>query len=385
MPRNYGKKLENLYAAKSGSNKLFYLTKLVQTKYRDGSSVVDHFNEFQGIVDELHGMGAKLDDELLGLFVLMSLPESWDTLKMSITSIASKAVVNIEDVKGSILNEKMRRKSQSSSQSDVLIADSRGRKQTRSQHQRDKSRGRSKRYANVECHHCKKKGHIKKFCRKFKNEQERTSGKEEKKGDNNDDERAAITTDEFQVLHDDEVVNLATHETSWVIDSGASIHTTSRIEFFSSYKPGEFGVVRMGNDESIKIAGIGDVYLETEIGTRLVLKDVRRVQDIHLNLISTGRVDDEGFCSTLKNGQCKLTKGSLVVVKGKKYSTLYLLQAELSKYTVNVMEKDDANELWHRRLGHMGEKGMTQLARRNILSGIDKVHLKNCVDCLAGK
>ena len=28
---------------------------------------------------------------------------------------------------------------------------------------------------------------------------------------------------------------------------------------------------------------------------------------------------------------------------------------------------------------------MTQLARRNILSWIDKVHLKNCVDCLAGK
>ena len=99
-----------------------------------------------------------------------------------------------------------------------------------------------------------------------------------------------------------------------MIDSGASIHTTSRIEFFSSYKPGEFGVVRMGNDESVKIDGIRDVYL-----------DVRRVQDIHLNLISTSRVYDEGFCSTLKNGQCKLTKGSLVVAKGKKYSTLFLL------------------------------------------------------------
>ena len=125
---------------------------MVQTKYRDGSSVVDHLNELQGIMDELYGMGAKLDDELLGLFELMSLPESWDTLKMSIISIASKGVVNIEDVKGNILNEKMRRKSQSSSssQSDVLVAESRGRKQTRSQHQRDKSRGRSNRYANVE-------------------------------------------------------------------------------------------------------------------------------------------------------------------------------------------------------------------------------------------
>ena len=55
--------------------------------------------------------------------------------------------------------------------------------------------------------------------------------------------------EEFNIVYDDDdMVNLTTHEISWVIDSGATIHATSRKEFFSSYTPGSFGVVRMGNE-----------------------------------------------------------------------------------------------------------------------------------------
>lgn len=33
----------------------------------------------------------------------------------------------------------------------------------------------------------------------------------------------------------------------------------------------------------------------------------------------------------------------------------------------------------------MSEKGMTVLAKKNLLKGMKGVHLKNCADCLAGK
>ncbi|CAN0877490.1 L-2-hydroxyglutarate dehydrogenase, mitochondrial [Linum grandiflorum] len=64
-------------------------------------------------------------------------------------------------------------------------------------------------------------------------------------------------------------------ETSWVVDSGATIHVTSRREFFSSYSPGNYGVVRMGNGNLSKVVGKGDVCLETMDGARLLLQDVR--------------------------------------------------------------------------------------------------------------
>ena len=54
----------------------------------------------------------------------------------------------------------------------------------------------------------------------------------------------------------------------------------------------------MGNSDVSKIVSIGDIRLETSIGNKLVLEDVRHVPDIRLNLISTGRLDDEGFTNS---------------------------------------------------------------------------------------
>ena len=182
-----------------------------------------------------------------------------------------------------------------------MVAEFRGRRQSREQNLRGKSRGKSNKYANVECHHCKKKDHIKKFCRKFKKEQE-NRGKAVKKDDNSDDDEANLLG-EFNVLLNDDTVNLTTHETSWVIESGASIHATSRREFFSSYIPRDYGFVKMGNGNRTRVAGEGDVCLEIENGKRLVLKNVKHIPDIRLNLISTDKLDDVGFKNTFHNSQ----------------------------------------------------------------------------------
>ncbi|KAH7576295.1 hypothetical protein JRO89_XS01G0029100 [Xanthoceras sorbifolium] len=75
-------------------------------------------------------MGINFDDEVLFLMVLASLPESYETLKISITNTVPNGSVNIELVKSGILNEEMRRRSQTSSfssQPDILVMDSKGR------------------------------------------------------------------------------------------------------------------------------------------------------------------------------------------------------------------------------------------------------------------
>ena len=56
--------------------------------------------------------------------------------------------------------------------------------------------------------------------------------------------------------------------------------------------------MNMGNDDTCKLVGIGEVCLLTSTGCRMVLKDVRHVSDIILNLISTGRLNDEGYNGT---------------------------------------------------------------------------------------
>ncbi|GKV41223.1 hypothetical protein SLEP1_g48789 [Rubroshorea leprosula] len=141
----------------------------------------------------------------------------------------------------------------------------------------------------------------------------------------------------------------------------------------------------MGNDGQIKVIGMGTICLQTNNGTKLVVKDVKHSPDIRLNLISMGKLDDDGYCSFFSDGQWKLTKGSLVVARGSKSSNLYLMQSFIVDGSVNVVGKDESSELWHKRLSHMSVKGIDCLIKKNVLSGLKEEKLEQCVHCLAGK
>ena len=147
------------------------------------------------------------------------------------------------------------------------------------------------------------------------------------------------------LFYDSDVVNFAYQETSQVIDSGASIYDIPQKDFFTSYTSGDFGSVRMGNDGSAKAIGMRDVRLETSNGTVLILKNVKHIPDIRMNLISTGKLDDEVFYNTFRDSQWKLTRGSMVVAKGKKCSSLYLMQASIIDSSINAVDDDSTVEL----------------------------------------
>ena len=117
----------------------------------------------------------------------------------------------------------------------------------------------------------------------------------------------------------------------------------------------------------------------------LVLHNVKHVPYIRLNLISAGLLDDDGYHSNFGDGFWKHTKGSLIVARGKRNSKLYMAHPKISRDSVHSLEDTDMTELWHKRLGHMSEKGMSLLLKKNALSDVQKIHLKKCSHCLAGK
>jgi hypothetical protein len=55
----------------------------------------------------------------------------------------------------------------------------------------------------------------------------------------------------------------------WVIDSTTSFHVTRRKEFFTSYKAGNLGRIKMGNKSYANIVGICDICVETSTGYTL--------------------------------------------------------------------------------------------------------------------
>jgi len=58
----------------------------------------------------------------------------------------------------------------------------------------------------------------------------------------------------------------------------------------------------MGNHVVSKIIGMYDIYITTNLCCKLILKDVKHIVDLRLNLISTGMCDDERYVTHLHNG-----------------------------------------------------------------------------------
>ena len=105
-------------------------------------------------------MGIKFDNEIQVLWLLGTLPDSWEIFRMSLCNSAPNGAVTMELVKGAILNEEIRRRSQaSSSHFEVFITEDRGRSKSRGPKGKTKGRNKSKpNFKDVECHYCGKLG-----------------------------------------------------------------------------------------------------------------------------------------------------------------------------------------------------------------------------------
>ena len=69
------------------------------------------------------------------------------------------------------------------------------------------------------------------------------------------------------------------------MDSGLSLHLTPKKEYFFLYTFNDYGYVRIGNDGSYKIVGMGNVCSMTSTDCKIILRDVRYVPNVKLNLI----------------------------------------------------------------------------------------------------
>ena len=90
-------------------------------------------------------MKINLDDEVQALLLLSSLPDSWNTLVVSLSNSALDGKLTPEMVKNSMLNEEARRKEKGSHQassSDAYVAQKKDENQGRSY--KKPRRGRSK-------------------------------------------------------------------------------------------------------------------------------------------------------------------------------------------------------------------------------------------------
>ena len=122
----------------------------------------------------------------------------------------------------------------------------------------------------------------------------------------------------------------------------------------------------MGDDEPCKIVGMGKVRIKLNNGNEWVLKDVRNIPTIKINLTSTRQLGDSGCVSIFGKMWWKITKGALVIEKGDMIGTLYVCPHN-TDYSITVDSIETSVALWHHRLDDMGDKGMHIIHSRKLL------------------
>jgi hypothetical protein len=173
----------------------------------------------------------------------------------------------------------------------------------------------------------------------------------------------------------------------WLLVSTCSFHVTSNRFWFDSYKSVNSGIVTMGNGAHCKIIGIRSIRIRMFDGVVTTLCDVRHVPEVEKNLISLGTLDSNSFSYKSGGGVMKVVKGAMIVMKGEKNSkNIYkLLRNTFVGGAPFVEFESDNTILWHMRLGHMGERGMLELHKRNLLKGVKTCKLEFCKFCVLGK
>ncbi|KAL4379562.1 hypothetical protein GQ457_02G035640 [Hibiscus cannabinus] len=394
-------KLESMIQKKTPRNKAHLVRLLVKLEYNDGQSMIEHLNNFKGFVNQLSKIEMKIDDELQALLLLSSLPESWDTLVVTLSNSAPDGMLTTDTVSDSLMNEEARRKERGlPSQSEANVVENRGRSNSRIKNENrgrsktrcyDKSRGQSKSRSKIICYYCGKPNHKKLECRSLKRDQKNGTVKcdqvDPKKRKKIAQPLFLQKKKKMEFFCSEEIIIsiLIKMIASWIVDSGASFHVTPHGDFFSTYQPGDFGAVKMGNQETSKIVGIGNVFLKTNTDCKIVMNDVRHVPDLRLNLISAGKLDDASYMNLFSGGKWKLTRNNMIVAKGNKQGSLYVTQGKICKGEANVTCGNSCLELWHKRLGHISEKGLQILAQKALIPEVKCKAIQPCIHYLAGK
>ncbi|RVW12059.1 Retrovirus-related Pol polyprotein from transposon TNT 1-94 [Vitis vinifera] len=118
------------------------------------------------------------------------------------------------------------------------------------------------------------------------------------------------------------------------------------------------------------------------------------IQELPLDVVGLGERPDiiaqwvclvtgEGHAILFVGGTWKVTKGARVLARGKKTGTLYMTSC--SRDTIAVADASTDTSLWHRRLGHMSEKGMKMLLSKGKLPELKSIDFDMCESCILGK
>ena len=229
------------------------------------------------------------------------------------------------------------------------------------------------------CFFCKKKGHMKKECAKFKAWMSK---------------RGLIGNDSLILVCESNPSEAPS--SSWWLDSGATNHVAFTIQgFINRRKPNkDESKLTVGNNEKADVMFVGDVILVLDSGFKFMLKDTFYVPSFRRNLVSVSCLDSYDYSFEIKSnvisiflnsnkvGCCHMSNGLYILSLSP--NDIYVAYTAEKVVSKRPLPKEESYALWHKRLGHISKDRVERLIKTNILPAL-KNDLEICVDCCRGK
>ena len=82
-----------------------------------------------------------------------------------------------------------------------------------------------------------------------------------------------------------------------------------------------------------------------------------------------GTLESEGYEFTGNNRLLRVMQGSNIFMEGTRRASLYILQAQadITESLAAVSGEIDRTQLWHSRMGHIGQQAMETLSKKGCL------------------
>ena len=187
------------------------------------------------------------------------------------------------------------------------------------------------------------------------------------------------------------------------LDSGASTHISCIRSDFSTFRSIEPRMITGVGNSSVSAIGMGTVVIRIpETSACLTLQNVLFAPDAGVRLITISRLDDSGHQLSFAGGRCivhERSSGRKLAECARNSSHLYVLLGSIHSIppsipsftpciTLPALSVTPNLETWHRRLGHANFRTVLDMARSEVVTGMQadlSLAPQACDACIRGK
>ena len=377
---------------------------------RKDKKVSDYSLRFTKVISELRDLGENLDEKDVVSKLLRSLQQKFDTLTLSLEHIGTIKPMTVEEVLGSLrVHESRLIERDNREEEQALLSKAskmtkkidlgqtsrgrgrfglrgRGRGHGRGKQQKEENNeGEKKPFdkSKIKCYNCQKMGHFADECHAEKVKDEKSNLVEEF------EEESAL-----MILSDSEFSERLLQGNGddvncdlWYLDIGASSHMTSVKSFFHFINKDEARNVNFGDGSSIKYEGRGTINVICKNDEEIELKGVLYLPKLKTNILSVGKIDDQGCETSLSGGYLTIRdkKGKLLTKTKKTRGNMYQIKLAISE-SCNL-SREDESWLWHGRFCHQSFHTLDIMIKGELVRGLPVFEKPKelCSTCISGK